>query len=137
MTNQAIEPTVPTTDYLIEMKIAPTGSVPTVPEGIAFTERYVLPTLQACEQLTASGRIIAGGPELGAMGFVFIVRVTAAREIEALMRELPIWPRAQTRVLPLTTFHERLSAVQQRLHVLQRALAERPAIEAAPSPARS
>jgi len=107
--------TMPANDYLVEMKIAPSANVLTREEGIAFTERFVLPTLQACEKLTTSGDILAGGPILGAMGFAFIARADSPRHLEIIVGSLAIWPRAQTTVVPLGTFATRAAAVRERL----------------------
>ena len=108
-------PTMPTNDYLVEMKIAPSANILTREEGIAFTERFVLPTLQTCENLTASGKILAGGPILGAMGFAFIARADSARHLEDIVGSLAIWPRAQTTIVALGTFATRAAAVRERL----------------------
>lgn len=104
-----------TTDYLVEMKIAPTGTVLTPQEGAAFAERFVLPTLDACARLRAAGQIVAGGPVLGAMAFTFVVRVASARQVDEIVSGLPFWPRAQTTVVPLGSFEQRAEAVRQRL----------------------
>jgi hypothetical protein len=104
-----------TTDYLVEMKIAPTGTVLTPQEGAAFAERFLLPTLDACERLRAEGRIVAGGPVLGAMAFTFVVRGESVRQVDELVSGLPFWPRAQTTVVPLGSFELRAAAVRQRL----------------------
>ena len=111
-------------DYLIEMKVAPTAAVLTPQEGIAFTERYVLPTLVACEQLVAAGKIVAGGTTLGAMGFAFIARAEFPQQLEDIVGSLPIWPRAQTTVMPLGTFEARAATVRQRLASNQAAARE-------------
>lgn len=107
------------TDYLVEMKITPSSVVPTPQEGIAFTERFVLPTLEAFERLAASGKILAGGPQLGAMGFTFIARAENTQQLESIVATLPLWPRAQTTVIPLASFSDRLTTVRHRLHTLK------------------
>lgn len=112
------------TDYLVEMKLAPTGTIPTPAEGAAFTERFILPTLEACETLVATGRIVAGGPVLGVMAFSFVARADSAPQLEAWVTSLPLWPRAQTTVTPLGTFQHRAVAVRQRLAVAKAALAK-------------
>ena len=109
--NQAISPS----DYLVEMKLAPAASVPTPNEGIAFTERFVLPTLDAFAKLAAAGRIRAGGPAAGTMNFAFIARAASPQEVEELVTSLPLWPRAQTTIVALGTFEGRAAAVRRRL----------------------
>lgn len=111
-----------TTDYLVEMKLAPTGTIPTPAEGIAFTERFILPTLDACEKLATTGRIVAGGPVVGVMTFAFVARSESAQQLEELVTSLPVWPRAQTTVTPLGTFHHRAEAIRQRLVATKAAL---------------
>lgn len=102
-------------DYLVEMKVIPAANVPTPQEGVAFTERFVLPTLEACERLFAEGQILAGGPMLAGLGFSFIARVDSAQQLEELVSGLPIWPRSQTTVVPLGSFSARSNQVRQRL----------------------
>lgn len=113
-----------TSDYLVEMKLAPVANVPTPQEGVAFTERYILPTLEAFERLVAQGHILAGGPLLAGMGFSFVLRATSAAQVEALVATLPLWPRAQTTVVPLASFGERTASVRERLATLKARLTE-------------
>ena len=125
--------TVPSTEaaaqeHLVEMAFVPFASVPSPTEVGAFTERFVLPTLEACEGLRESGRIAAGGPLLGATGFAFIARTGTAEELEEMLGALPLWPRAQTRIVPLATFAARAGTVRRR--VAQLAAPARP-VEAA------
>jgi hypothetical protein len=110
-------------EYLVEMKIAPAANVPTPPEGIAFTERFVLPTLDACERLQAEGHIVAGGPLLAGLGFTFIARTDSAQQLEDIVSSLPLWPRSQTTIVPLGSFSARTRHVQQRLAALKAKLA--------------
>lgn len=110
-------------DFLVEMKIAPASVVPTPQEGLAFTERFVLPTLEAFERLMAAGKIVAGGPQLGSMGFTFIARAESPQQLEEIVATLPLWPRAQTTVVPLASFSDRLTTVRHRLNTLKTSLA--------------
>jgi hypothetical protein len=121
-----------TADYLIEMKIAPTGTILSPREGIAFTERYVLPTLDACRELTAAGTIVAGGPAIAAMTFTFVLRARSPEHVEEIVSGLPIWPRAQTTIVPLGTFEHRAANVRQRLAKVKDALAQAPVAAASP-----
>jgi hypothetical protein len=102
-------------EYLVEMSFAPFASLPSPQEAAAFTERLVLPTLEALERLAGSGRIAAGGPALAAPGFSFIARASSPEELEERVAGLPLWPRAQTRVVPLGTFEGRSASVRERL----------------------
>jgi hypothetical protein len=101
--------------YLIEMTFAPFASLLSPAEAAGFMERTVLPTLEACEKLQESGRILAGGTALGAGGFAFIIRVDSPAELEEAVAGLPLWPRSQTRVLPLGTFSARAATARKRL----------------------
>jgi len=104
-----------TTDYLVEMTFPPFGTLLTPQEVMAFSERMVLPTLETCQKLRAAGRIVAGGTTLAAVGFTFVARTETAQELEDMVTGLPLWTRAQTRIVPLGTFASRLSAVRERL----------------------
>ena len=102
-------------DYLIEMTFAPFGSLLSPQEVVTFSERFVLPTLEACQKLRDAGHIVAGGTALAAVGFTFIARADSPQELEDMVAGLPLWTRAQTRVVPLGTFESRTTAVRQRL----------------------
>ena len=106
---------MPAHDYLVEMTFVPFGSLLSPQEVVAFSERFVLPTLEACQKLTNAGRIIAGGTALAAVGFTFIARADSPQELEDMVASLPLWARAQTRVVPLGTFESRAASVRQRL----------------------
>ena len=106
-------------DYLVEMTFSPFGSLLTPEEVATFTERFVLPTLETCQKLVASGRIVAGGPALASIGFLFIARVGSPQELEDMVGGLPLWSRAQTRVVPLGTFDARTATVRDRFTRLQ------------------
>ena len=108
-----------THDYLVEMTFTPFGSVPSPAEMINFSERFVLPTLEACQKLRDAGRIVAGGTALAAVGFTFIARADSPQELEDMVAGLPLWGRAQTRVVPLGTFESRAATVRQRLASVQ------------------
>jgi hypothetical protein len=102
-------------DYLVEMNFAPFASPPTPQEVAAFAERFALPTLDALEKLAAAGRILAGGPFLAAVGFSFVARAASPEELEEMVTGLPLWTRAQTRVVPLGTFEGRAATLRRRL----------------------
>jgi muconolactone delta-isomerase len=102
-------------EYLVEMTFTPFATLLTPAEVTTFAERMAVPTLEKLQQLQATGRILAGGTFLGAAGFLFIVQVGAATELEELLASLPLWPRAQTRVVPLGKFAARTASIAQRL----------------------
>ena len=102
-------------EYLVEMSFTPFNSPLSPQEVAAFTERFVLPTLEACQKLKEAGRIIAGGTALAAVGFTIIARVDSPQELEDMVAGLPLWFRAQTRIVPLGTFESRAATVRQRV----------------------
>lgn len=112
-------------DYLVEMSFPPFASLLSPQELLRFTERMALPTLEALERLAASGRIVAGGPLLAAIGFTFIARAESAQELEDMVAGLPLWPRSQTRIVPLGTFSRRTEAIRGMMGRLK-ALAQDP-----------
>ena len=116
-----------TLDYLVEMKINPVTSLPSPQDGIAFTERYVLPTLQACAGLQRDGKLAAGGLAAGGTTFSLLVRATSHQAVDEMLGALPIWSRAQTTVIPLTSFEARESLVRKKLAVAKASLAPREA----------
>lgn len=119
-------------DYLVEMNFTPFASLPSPPEVAAFTERFVLPTLESLERLAAAGRILAGGPNLAAAGFTFIARTSSAQELEEMVAGLPLWPRSQIRVVALGTFESRAATARERL-ARARAAAPAPLLQASRS----
>jgi hypothetical protein len=102
-------------DYLVEMSFAPFASLLTPQEVVTFTERFALPTLDALGKLADAGRILAGGPALAAVGFCFIARAASPQELEEMVAGLPLWTRAQTRIVPLGTFESRAATIRARL----------------------
>lgn len=108
-------------DYLVEMTFAPFASPPAPQEVVAFTEWFVLPTLEALKKLVAAGQILAGGTPLAVPGFSFIARVSSPQELEQMISGLPLWPRSQARVVPLSTFGSRAASIRERLSVARAA----------------
>ena len=106
-------------DYLVEMEFAPFSNVPTPQEALSFAERFVQPTLAACQALLASGRILAGGTALAATRFIFVARSESSQELEDTLAALPLWPRSQTRVVPLGTFEDRSRIAVDRIGKLR------------------
>jgi hypothetical protein len=102
-------------DYFVEMTFAPFATLPSPQEVVSFAERLALPTLEALEKLVSTGRILAGGPSLAAVGFSFIARAASPEELEEMVTGLPLWPRAQTRIVPLGTFGGRAATIRGRL----------------------
>src|SRR5262245_41747120 len=108
-------------EYLVDMQLADSSRSTTPAEGLMLLEQYILPTLELCQQLAGEQRIVAGGPVSGAIALAFIIRADSAREIDAIVTGLPVWPRMVTRVTPLTTFADRVNALRPRLERLRAA----------------
>jgi muconolactone delta-isomerase len=105
--------------YLVQMRLVPQGRPTTTEEGAAFIEQYIFPTLELCKKLRDEKKILAGGPMSGAIGLVLIVDAGSARELDDLIASLPVWPRMDTDVTPLTTFEGRAEILRPRLERLK------------------
>lgn len=113
------------TEYLVEMKLVPVSVIPTPQEGLAFSERFVRPTLQGLQRLREAGRIVAGGPTAGGTAFAFILRAGSPDELDAALGALPLWPRCETKITPLVSFEQRLARAEERLLALRAKIAEK------------
>ncbi len=107
--------------YLIEMELVGSGRPRAPGDGESFIGEIILPTLERCERLVEEGRIVAGGPMSGRIGIAAIVEVESGRELDELLASLPIWPRADTTVTPLSSFGDRRTVLLPRLDDLRRA----------------
>src|SRR5258707_8344424 len=105
--------------YLVDLKLADSGRSATPQEGLAFIEHYILPTLELCKKLQAEKKIIAGGPISGVIGMALIVEANSALELDEIIENLPMWPRMNTTITPLTTFDGRIQAILPRLERLK------------------
>jgi muconolactone delta-isomerase len=101
-------------EYLVEMKLADSGRSTSPQEGVSFIEQFVFPTLEACRKLQEEKKILAGGPLSGAIALALVVRAESIQELDELIESLPIWPRMETTVTPLTSFEGRMVAVRLR-----------------------
>jgi muconolactone delta-isomerase len=101
--------------YLVQMKIVPEGRPMSAEEGKLFFEEFIHPTLELCKKLQDEKKILAGGPISGTIGLVLVVRADSAKELDDLVTSLPVWPRMETEVTPLTTFEDRALSIQRRL----------------------
>ena len=90
--------------YLVARKLAassrPSGGAE---EGSACIEQLLLPSLEACETLVEEKKILAGGPAVGAIRLILMVSADSAQELDELVSSLPIGPRMETTMVPLTT----------------------------------
>jgi muconolactone delta-isomerase len=104
-------------NYLVQLKLASRPDTPQ--EGIVFIEQFILPTLELCKRLEAEKKIVAGGPLSGAVALSLILSAESAQELDDLITSLPVWPRMETTVTPLSTFDVRMQAVRARLEQLK------------------
>jgi hypothetical protein len=70
-------------------------------------------------QEDASPEEDSGWPMSGTIGIAMIVEAASALELDELIENLPIWPRMETTVMPLTTFDGRIVALRPRLDHLK------------------
>ena len=101
--------------YLVQMKIVPQGRPMSAEEGAVFFGEFIRPTLGLCKRLEEEKKILAGGPISGAIGLALIVKAASAKELDDLVTSLPVWPRMETEITPLTTFEDRALSIQRRL----------------------
>ena len=104
-------------NYLVQLKLAERPASPQ--EGVFFIEQFILPTLARCKKLETDKKILAGGPLSGAVALSLIVSAESLKELDDLITSLPVWPRMETTVTPLTTFDDRIQAVRTRLEQLK------------------
>ena len=102
--------------YRVEMKLAarsrPSGGAE---EGIACIEQLILPSLEACETWLEEKKIRAGGPAVGVIRLIVMVSTDSAQELDERVSSLPIWPRMETPMVPLTTFGGRATSLRPTL----------------------
>jgi muconolactone delta-isomerase len=113
--------------YLVRLRLSSSARPMHPDEGIALIEKLIFPTLDQCKKLQAEGKILAGGPVSGAIGLALIVTAESALELDDLITSLPIWPRMETEVIPLTTFDARRQTLLSRIEKLK-AQAREPAV---------
>ena len=105
--------------YLVQMKLADSGHTASPQEGLTFIEQFVLPTLDLCTKLEGEKKILAGGPVGGAIALALVIKAESIQDLDELIQSLPIWPRMETTVTPLTSFEGRMVAVRPRLERLR------------------
>jgi muconolactone delta-isomerase len=105
--------------YLIQMRLRSSARPSTQPEGIAFIEQYILPTLELYTKLQDEKKLLAGGPMSGAIALALVVNADSAQELDDLITSLPVWPQMETAVTPLTTFEGRAQSLRPRLEQLK------------------
>jgi len=116
-------------NYLVEMKLAsysrPTGGPQ---DGISFIEQYILPSLETCKKLEGEKKILAAGPRSGAIALALIVSAESAQELDEIVEGLPIGPRMETTITPLTSFDGRMAALRPSLERLKARLHQKAAV---------
>jgi hypothetical protein len=110
--------------YLVQMKLV-AGRPNTAEEGMTFIEQVIFPSLEMCKKMQEEKKILAGGPISGTIGLAMIVEAGSALELDELVESLPVWPRTETSITPLTTFEGRIQAIRPRLDHLRENLQKR------------
>lgn len=87
----------------------------TFSDAITFITQMAIPTVEMLRDLIAQGKIIAGGPRAGDIWISVIAEANSALEIDRMFETLPLWPRMETFVSPLTTVDDRITALQNKL----------------------
>jgi muconolactone delta-isomerase len=105
--------------YLVQLRLRNSANPMSPSDGIGFIEDLILPTLERCKKLQEDQKILAGGPMSGAVALALIVTARSAQELDDLVTSLPVWPRMETEVIPLTTFDERRQSVLSKLDGLK------------------
>ena len=105
--------------YLVQLKLSGSARPMTPEDGIAFIEQFIFPTLELCKKLQEEKKIAAGGPVSGAVALALIVNAETAQELDEIITSLPVWPRMETEVTPLTTFDDRRQSLTARLEALK------------------
>jgi hypothetical protein len=112
--------------YLVQMKLVAYERPTTAEEGLTFIEQVIFPTLEMCKKMQEAKKILAGGPISGSIGVAMIIEAGSALELDELIESLPVWPRTETSVTPLTTFEGRITAIRPRLDHLREILQKKP-----------
>ena len=105
--------------YLVQLRLHNSANPMSPSDGIGFIEGFILPTLDRCTKLQEDKKILAGGPMSGSVALALIVTAGSAQELDDLVTSLPVWPRMETEVIPLTTFDERRHSVLSKLEGLK------------------
>ncbi len=105
--------------YLVQLRLSSSARPASQKDGVDFIEEFIFPTLELCKKLQEEKKILAGGPVSGSVALMLIVSAESARELDALITSLPIWPRMETQVIPLTTFDDRMHSLLPRLEELK------------------
>ena len=101
--------------FLAELDHVKSGATLTPEAGRAFIDQVISPTLARAEQLVAEKKILAGGAVVGRIALRFIVEADSSEEVDRVISSFPLWPAADTRVIPLITFAERRNHLQTLL----------------------
>ena len=105
--------------YLVQMRLSSSARPMTPEDGVAFVGQFIFPTLELCKKLQQEKKIAAGGPVSGAVALALIVNAETAQELDDIITSLPVWPRMETEVTPLTTFDARRQSLTARLEALK------------------
>ena len=106
--------------YLVQMKLVPQGR-PTTPKEKAqrLIEQLVSPPWSCAGNCRTRRRFSLADQVSGAIGLALIVSAESAQQLDDVITGLPVWPRMETQVMPLTTFEGRAESLRPRLERLK------------------
>ena len=90
-------------------------------ETVGVLEKIVVPSFDALTALESKRKIVAGGLPLGDRAFVFIVDAKSNEEVDALLRDLPMWGVLKWQVTPLQSFKGRARIEREAVRSLKAA----------------
>src|SRR5262245_52610735 len=108
------------------MKLADSGRAGTAQDGVTLIEQLIVPTLELCKRLERERKILAGGPVVGSVALALILEAESAQKVDELVSSLPVWPRMETIVIPLTSFDGRRASVGSLAERLKARMQARP-----------
>jgi muconolactone delta-isomerase len=101
--------------YLVQMKIVPEDA-PRVWRKAKSSSRSSFAQHWSCARSwRMRKRSWQGGPISGTINLALVVKADSAKELDDLVTSLPVWPRTETAITPLTAFDDRALSIERRL----------------------
>jgi muconolactone delta-isomerase len=104
--------------FLVTMEYVEPGPLFSSQQLGQMVEQTVLPSFDLLAELTADGKIVAGGVLAGTRTATFIVETASNDELDQLLEGIPFWGVMKTSVAPLQEFAKRAAndrALLQRI----------------------
>lgn len=93
--------------YLVTMEYVEPGPLFAPQQLGQMVADMILPSFDLLAELEKSGKIVAGGVQVGTRTASFVVEAAAHDELDQLLEGLPWWGVMKTTVIPLQTFAQR------------------------------